>query len=679
MFKLISNFRPTGDQPQAIEKLAIGVKSGLKNQVLLGVTGSGKTFTMANIIKNLNMPALIISHNKTLAGQLYQEMRDFFPHNGVSYFVSYYDFYQPEAYIPQTDTYIEKEAEINDLIDKLRLRATSNIMTREDVVVVASVSCIYNIGSPHEYERFMLEVTQSQQISLEEVMKRLVTLLYERSEFDFKRGTFRLRGNKLDVYPAYEDFGYRLEHNGFKIAKITKFEPLSGKQLSKGSEKSILIYPAKHYLTDPAVFQSAEAQIRGDLHKEYEALKKNNKLLEAERLLKRVNYDLEVIKEIGYVNGIENYSRYFDGRRPGEPPYSLLDYFKTRYGNNFLVFIDESHMTVPQLRGMFNGDHARKKMLIDFGFRLQSAFDNRPLRFEEFYQHPPHLIYVSATPSVWEMERSKLETQEKNFTHHEGVVEQLIRPTGIIDPRVTVKPAEGEIQDLIREIEKRIAKGEKVLVTTLTKKTAEDLSEYLKEKNIRASYLHSDILTLERSDILDNLRRGEFDVLIGINLLREGLDLPEVSLVAILDADREGFLRSRTALIQTMGRAARNIEGEVIIYADKMTRSMQEAISEIERRRVHQLAYNKTHNIKPITIKKPIRGRIADQELALEFLGTIDTTQDSFLDTIKADALTPFDKKKIVRKLDREMRAQAKNLNFELAIRIRDKIGELKP
>ncbi len=681
MFKLKSTFKPTGDQPQAIDKLVAGVKHGLKNQVLLGVTGSGKTFTMANIIQKLNMPALIISHNKTLAGQLYQEMRDFFPGNGVSYFVSYYDFYQPEAYMPSTDTFIEKEAEVNDLIDKLRLRATTNIMTREDVIVVASVSCIYNIGSPAEYGKFILDLQEGQGISFDEIMRRLVAMLYDRSEFDFKRGSFRVRGNNLDIYPAYEDFGYRITHDGARIAKIVNFEPLSGKEIpdrARDDNHSIVIYPAKHYLTDPAVFSAAEAQIRADLAKEYEELKKAGRELEATRLLKRVNYDLEIIKEIGYVNGIENYSRYFDGRAPGDPPYALLDYFKSRYGRNFLVFVDESHMTLPQLRGMFNGDYARKKILIDFGFRLKSAFDNRPLRFEEFYEIPPTLIHVSATPSPWEVDRSKLEAQAASFTHHDGIVEQLIRPTGIIDPQIIVRPAAGEVQDLMKEIEIRVKRQEKVLVTTLTKKNAEDLSEYFKEKGVRASYLHSDILTLERSDILDNLRRGEFDVLIGINLLREGLDLPEVTLVAILDADKEGFLRSRTSLVQTMGRAARNIEGKVILYADTITRSLQEAISEIERRRHYQLEYNKKHKITPITISKPIRGRIVDSELELEYISKFDPEKESFLDVIKPEALTPYDKKKLVKKLGREMSNQAKELNFEMAIKIRDKIHELK-
>jgi len=704
MFHLTSQFKPTGDQPQAIEKLIAGVRAKLKNQVLLGVTGSGKTFTMANVIQQLQMPTLIISHNKTLAGQLYQEFRDFFPNNAVSYFVSYYDFYQPEAYIPTTDTYIEKEAEINELIDKLRLATTTNILTRNDVIVVASVSCIYNIGSPAEYGKFILEVEAGQEIDQKKISRRLVELQYERSEFEFKRGTFRIRGNRVDIYPAYEDFGYRIVLEGLKVKKIEKFEPLSGrvilstfgklsvnsaKNLAKrnvsldpsvaslpqddGGLRKLIIYPAKHYMMDPNVFKSAEVQIREDLKKESEQLKKQKKFIEAERLIRRVNYDLEMIKEVGYVNGIENYSRYFDGRKIGDPPYALIDYFKETYGDDWLLFIDESHMTVPQLRGMFNGDHSRKKTLIEFGFRLKASFDNRPLKFEEFYTMPSKIIYVSATPDEWELKRSK-------------VVEQLVRPTGIIDPEVIIRPAKNEVTDLIIEIGKRILKKpasakasagkEKMLVTTLTKKMAEDLSQYLKEKNIKASYLHSDIQTLERSDILDNLRKGDFDVLIGVNLLREGLDLPEVSLVAIFDADKEGFLRSRTSLIQTMGRAARNITSKVIIYADTITKSIRMAVSEIERRRRYQLEYNKKHKITPKTIYKPIREKIINKEQA--FLLSDRTFDYDYLEKIKSESLTPYDKKKVVKKLELEMRKQAEELNFEMAIKIRDKVKDIK-
>ncbi|OGK58767.1 excinuclease ABC subunit B [Candidatus Roizmanbacteria bacterium RIFCSPLOWO2_12_FULL_40_12] len=684
MFKLTSDFKPTGDQPHAIRSLTEGITSGLKNQVLLGVTGSGKTFTMANMIQQLNMPALVISHNKTLAGQLYQEMRDFFPQNAVSYFVSYYDYYQPEAYIPQTDTYIEKEADINELIDKLRLQATANIMTRKDVVVVASVSCIYNIGSAEEYGKFTLEVKKGDNADWNALGKRLIELLYERSEFDFKRGSYRVRGPYVDIYPAYEDFGYRINSKDGFITLIEKFEPLSGKILESGETlKSIIIYPAKHYLMDPSVFKPAEAQIRNDLKQEYTQLKKDGKLVEAERLLRRVNYDLEMIKEVGYTNGIENYSRYFDGRKPGEPPYTLLDYFRISYKDNFLVFIDESHMTVPQIRGMYNGDHARKKTLIDFGFRLNAAFDNRPLTFDEFYEIPPHMVYVSATPNEWEIEKSKQEIikrDDRKAKLHEGVVEQLIRPTGIIDPKITIRPAKNEVQDLIKEVEERVKRKEKILVTTLTKKMAEDLSDYLKERNIRASYLHSDIHTLERSDVLDNLRKNEFDVLIGVNLLREGLDLPEVFLVAILDADKEGFLRSKTALIQTMGRAARNISGEVIMYADVVTNSIKGAINEIDRRREHQREYNKKHNIKPKTIMKPIREKIAekpDDPFYILNAHKPEIDQKAVAD-LDSSALTGYDKKRVVKKLEREMRRQVDDMNFEFAIAIRDKIRELR-
>ena len=667
MFKLKSSFSPTGDQPQAIEKLVAGIKIGRKDQVLLGVTGSGKTFTLANVIEKLQMPTLIISHNKTLAGQLYQEFRDFFPENAVSYFVSYYDYYQPEAYMPSSDTYIEKEAQINELIDKLRLKATTNILTRNDVVVVASVSCIYNIGSPVEYGRFILEVEIGQKIEIKSIARRLIELQYSRSEFDFKRGTFRIRGDRVDIYPAYEDIGYRIEFESYKVIKFVKFEPISGKLIANHQplETSLIIYPAKHYLMDPAVFKSAEQQIRDDLKKEANELKKKNKLVEMQRLVRKVNYDLEMIKEVGYVNGIENYSRYFDGRKIGDPPYSLINYFNQQYGKDWLLFIDESHMTVPQIRGMFNGDYSRKNTLINYGFRLKAAFDNRPLKFEEFYPMASKIVYVSATPNQWELEKSE----------NSGVVEQLIRPTGIIDPEIIIKPATNEVHDLILEIEKRVKLKEKVLVTTLTKKMAEDLSTYLKEKKINAAYLHSDVKTLERSNILDNLRKGNFDVLIGVNLLREGLDLPEVTLVAILDGDKEGFLRSRTSLIQTMGRASRNITGQVIIYADIMTKSITSAVEEINRRRKYQVEYNTKHKITPKTIYKPIREKIVEQdEKSLFYDRDFDA---KYLDEMNLESLTPFDKKKLVKKMEREMKNQAENLNFELAIKIREKIKQL--
>lgn len=679
MFDLQSKYVPTGDQPKAIEGLKSGIKAGLKNQVLLGVTGSGKTFSMANIINDLQMPALVISHNKTLAGQLYQEMRDFFPTNAVSYFVSYYDYYQPEAYIPSSDTYIEKESDVNEVIDKLRLQSTANILTRNDVIVVASVSCIYNIGSPKEYGKFVLSVKPGDAADWKQISLKLVQLLYDRSEFDFKRGSFRIRGNFLDIYPAYEDNGIRLYQENLKITKIVQFDPLTGKEGKEFGPGGITLYPAKHYMTDRRAIADAEAQIRADLDREVEAHKAAGRIIEAERLLRKVNYDLEMLKEVGYVNGVENYSRYFDGRRKGDPPFSLLDYFKLAYGEDFLVFIDESHMTVPQIGGMFNGDFARKHTLIDFGFRMQAAYDNRPLKWDEFYKIPPHFIHVSATPNEWEIKEAHRDAETKNFPDHDGVVEQLIRPTGIIDPKVTIRPAKNEVTDLIEEVVKRVEKKQKILVTTLTKKTAEDLTEYLKEREIRAAYLHSDIHTLERSDVLDNLRKGEYDVLIGVNLLREGLDLPEVYLVAILDADKEGFLRSRTSLIQTMGRAARNVEGEVIIYADIITKSIKQAIEEIDRRREIQDAYNKEHGITPQNVYKPIRERIVEHEAEFTVL---DAKKKDFSEQditgLDSASLTSYDKKKIIKKLEREMKKQAEQMNFEFAIQIREKIAELK-
>jgi len=664
-FKLKAPFKPTGDQPKAIETLIEGVNRKEKDQVLVGVTGSGKTFTMANIIEKTQMPTLIISHNKTLAGQLYQEMREFFPNNAVSYFVSYYDYYQPEAYIPQTDTYIEKEAQINQTIDKLRLQSTTNILTRKDAIVVASVSCIYNIGSPKKYGNFVINLKVGMETNFQALSLDLARLQYEQSKFDFQRGTFRIRGRRLDVYPAYEDMGIRIEIEGAKISKIERFDPVTNR--AEKTVESISIYPAKHYLIDKPIFDRAEKRIRRDLKKEVDELRKRNKIAEADRLLRRTNFDLEMIKEVGYVSGIENYSRYFDNRQPGDPPYTLLNYFKEAYGNNWLTFIDESHMTVPQIRGMFNGDHARKQTLIEFGFRLQAAYDNRPLRFEEFYRLAPHFIYTSATPSDWEVGKAKT------------VAEQLVRPTGIIDPEIIIRPAEGEIDDLIAEVEKRAKRKEKVLVTTLTKQIAEDLTDYLKEKDIRVNYLHSDIKTLERSTLLDSLRKGEYDALIGVNLLREGLDLPEVTLVAILDGDKEGFLRSKTALIQTMGRTARNVKGQVIIYADRITKSIKGAQEEIERRRRYQQAYNQKHHLKPKTIYKPLRERIVTE--TADFILSDrkkDYSQINLLEKIRAEDLTPYDRQKIIKKLRRAMKKQADEFNFELAIKLRDKIRQLQ-
>ncbi|OGK22627.1 excinuclease ABC subunit B [Candidatus Roizmanbacteria bacterium RIFCSPHIGHO2_02_FULL_37_24] len=663
MFALQSTFKPISEQEKASDALSTGIKNGDKHQVLLGVTGSGKTFTVAQIIQKLQMPALIISHNKTLAGQLYQEMRDFFPKNAVSYFVSYYDYYQPEAYVPQTDTYIEKEAEINDLIDKLRLAATSNILTRKDVIVVASVSCIYNIGSPVEYGKFILSLNKGDKINEKNIFKRLVELQYERSQFDFKRGTFRVRSQSIDIYPAYEDISYRITLQNERIESITSRNPLTGKLLNSKND-AVVIYPAKHYMIGSDVFLRAEQKIRDDLKRESSELKKRGKNLEAERLIQKVNYDLEMMKEMGYVNGIENYSRYFDGRSRGDPPYTLLDYFSNQYGNHWLNFIDESHMTIPQIRGMFNGDQSRKNTLIEYGFRLKAALDNRPLKFDEFYNKVPYSVYLSATPNEWE----KNESQGK-------IVEQLVRPTGIVDPMIKIKPTQGDIDDLIIEIRKKIKKKQRVLVTTLTKRTAEDLSTFLKEKNINSVYLHSDIKTLERTDILQKLRRKEYDVLIGVNLLREGLDLPEVTLVAILDGDKEGFLRSKTSLIQTMGRAARNVEGEVVIYADNITKSMKAAIDEVQRRRLYQVAYNNKHNIKPRNIEKQIRDDIIKSEFRDKLEG--DKNVMLTLDRLSVESMTAFDKKKTVRKLELAMRKYAEQLDFESAILIRDKVREL--
>lgn len=665
-----SPYSPSGDQPEAIKSLSEGVLAGVKNQVLLGVTGSGKTYTMSKVIEATQKPTLIISHNKTLAGQLYQEMRDFFPDNAVSYFVSYYDYYQPEAYVPSSDTYIEKTADINDKIDKLRLQSTTNIMTRNDVIVVASVSCIYNIGDPREYGKFELPIYQGLKTDWKTLGESLIKMQYSRSEFEFTRGTFRLRGGNFDIYPAYQDTAYRISLENDAVTTITEFDPISGKNIPSTSDLNqvgIVIYPAKHYLLDQERFLKVEAEIKRDLEKEYTQLKNANKLVEAQRLLQRTNYDLETMKELGFVNGIENYSRYFDGRAIGERPYALPDYFKHRYGDDWLCIIDESHMTLPQIRGMFNGDQARKRTLVDYGFRLEAAMDNRPLKFNEFYEIPPHFIHVSATPDAWELEQAGGNT-----------VEQLVRPTGIVDPEIEIRPAEGEIQDVIKEIKLRAEKEERVLVTTLTKKTAEDLTGYLKEQGIRASYLHSDIKTLERTDILDSLRKNEFDVLIGVNLLREGLDLPEVTLVAILDADREGFLRSRVSLIQTMGRAARNIKGEVILYADKITDSMREAISEIKRRREYQVTFNKKHNIVPSNIKKPLRERIIDgseSTAVWDTLNSVETKQSLELDIT---ALTPRDKARWVKRLERDMKKLASDMQFELAIQVRDKLRELK-
>ncbi|MBI4080345.1 MAG: excinuclease ABC subunit UvrB [Candidatus Levybacteria bacterium] len=660
-FELVSPFKPTGDQPQAIQKLTENIEKNARNSVLLGVTGSGKTFTMANVIQNIQRPTLVISHNKTLAAQLYQEFRDFFPNNAVSYFVSYYDYYQPEAYVPTTDTYIEKEAEINEEIDKLRLSATMNLLTRKDVIVVASVSCIYNIGSPVEYGKFILELAEGLKVGLKDLLNRLTDLQYERNDYEFRRGGFRVRGNTIDLLPAYSDLGVKIEIDDEKVKSIYEFNPMTGDRIT--DHKKFVIYPAKHYMTDPSTYTEAFAKIRHDLSVQVQKLKAEGRIVEAQRLTQRTNYDLEMIREVGYVNGIENYSIYFDGRKPGEAPYSLINYFQ-HVSQDWLLVIDESHITIPQLRGMYNGDKARKETLIDYGFRLPSALDNRPLRFDEFMRKVNQAVYVSATPNDYEISLAK-ET--------DAIAEQLIRPTGLVDPVITVKPTKGQIADLLEEIIKRVNKKERVLVTTLTKRMAEELSSYLEERNILVSYLHSDIVTLERQDILDRLRQGEFDVLVGINLLREGLDLPEVSLVVILDADKEGFLRSRTSLIQTMGRAARHTDSEVVMYADTVTKSMQEAIDEVERRRKIQLTYNKKHHITPTSIEKSIKAKLveAEQEEKREKVETL-----SYLGN--KDVLLPDEKDELIKLLRTEMKAAAERLDFEAATKYRDQIRSIK-
>ena len=688
MFKLTSNYLPTGDQPKAIDYLTKGILDNEKNQVLLGVTGSGKTFTMANVIQNVKKPTLIISHNKTLAAQLYQEFRDYFPENAVEYFVSYYDFYLPESYIPQTDTYIEKDADINEEIDKLRLAATTSLMTRDDVIIISSVSCIYNLGSPAEYSKVALEVKKGMKIRQVDLLKRLSQIYYERNDFDFKRGTYRVKGDIVDVYPAYLDYAVRIEIFDERLVNLYYFDPLTGSTIQRGilpekrrgsATKSITqdeadfmehrmqegdvinIFPAKHYITAEERRDSAINQIETDLELRLKELKQSGKNIEAYRLEQRTMYDLEMIKEIGYCKGIENYARYFDGREIGQTPYTLIDFFPKDY----LTIIDESHISLPQIRGMHNGDKARKQTLIDFGFRLPSALDNRPLNFDEFYSKVSQVIYTSATPSEWELDAAK-----------NRIAEQLIRPTGIIDPKVTILPTKNQVLDLFDKITAKISKGERVLVTTLTKRMSEELASFLVEKGIKVTYLHSDIDTLERTDILDKLRKGDYDVLVGINLLREGLDLPEVSLVAILDADKEGFLRSESALIQTMGRAARHIEGEVVMYADRVTNSMERAISEVDRRREIQRKFNVENNITPVSISKPIRERIISEEMDSKFESK--SRKNKKLSEVDYATLPPDLIKKEIKKLELSMKYEAENLNFEKAASIRDEIRKIK-
>jgi excinuclease ABC subunit B len=654
-FKLVSEFEPKGDQPQAIDALSQGVQEGAPHQVLLGVTGSGKTFTMANVIERVQRPTLVISHNKTLAAQLYGEFKELFPENAVEFFVSYYDYYQPEAYIPSSDTYIEKDTLINDDIDKMRHSATRSLLERNDVIIVASVSCIYGLGSPEAYHGMLLFLEKGMTISREEILSKLVEIHYVRDDLDFHRGTFRVRGDVIEVFPAHEENkAIRIELFGDEVDALSEIDPLRGKILQPLDK--VPIYPGSHYVTFPDRIKIAIGNIRQELKERVEWFRSQNRLLEAQRLDQRTNFDLEMLQELGYCQGIENYSRHLTGRRPGEPPPNLLDY----YPRDYLLFIDESHVTIPQLIGMFRGDRSRKETLVEYGFRLPSALDNRPLMFEEFEERVNQVIYVSATPSEYEMKKSR-----------GSIVEQIIRPTGLSDPVLSVKPAKNQVDDLLGEIRNRVKKKERVLVTTLTKRMAEDLTEYYADLGIRVKYLHSDIDTLDRVEIIRELRLGKFDVLVGINLLREGLDLPEVSLVAILDADKEGFLRSEKSLIQTFGRAARNVNGRVILYADKMTGSMDQAILETDRRRRIQDEYNKVHDITPQTVKKSVRNILASIYEADYF--TVPAVSD-----FKEGYVSLKDIPKMIEKLKKEMKEAASRLEFERAAELRDKIHELE-
>ena len=649
-FKLVSQFKPEGDQPQAIDKLTKSLKSADRFQTLLGVTGSGKTFTMANVIANIGRPALVISHNKTLAAQLYGEFKDFFPENAVEYFVSYYDYYQPEAYIPQNDIYIEKDSSINEDIDRLRLSATSSLMSRDDCIIVASVSCIYGLGSPEEYGEMLLFLEEAEVISRDEVLKRLISSHYERNDIDFKRSTFRVRGDTIEIFPAYTSTAYRVEQTGDAIKHIYEINPLTGDTITR--VRKIGIYPAKHFVTTPDRIEAAVKSIEEELGFRLAELRSQNKLLEAQRLESRTHYDIEMMREIGYCNGIENYSRHLSGRPVGSRPWCLIDYFS----KGFVTFIDESHVTIPQVRGMYNGDRARKETLVEYGFRLPSALDNRPLKFEEFENLVGQIVFVSATPADYEIEKSG-----------SRVVEQIIRPTGLIDPPIDVRPTKNQIDDLIKEIRARAEKKERILVTTLTKRLAEDLTRYLEEFGLKVRYLHSEIGTIERVEILRDLRLNKFDCLVGINLLREGLDLPEVSLVAILDADKEGFLRSGTSLIQVSGRAARHLNGQVIMYADTITKSMKKAINESNRRREIQIEFNKKYGITPRSIEKAVREGIESYKKAREVIaGVVEETDEE------------YDITALVSELQHDMEVAARNLQFEKAAVLRDQIKELK-
>jgi excinuclease ABC subunit B len=652
-FNLVSDYPPQGDQSHAIKKIVEGIGKGYKYQTLLGVTGSGKTFTMANVIQKVQLPTLVISHNKTLAAQLCSEFRRYFPDNAVEYFVSYYDYYQPEAYIARTDTYIEKDSSINEEIDRLRLSATSSLLERKDVIIVASVSCIYGLGSPKDYQDLVLEVSIHEILERDNILESLINIHYERNDIDFHRGCFRVRGDVIEIFPSYLEYAFRIELWGDEIEAISEIDPVTGKIMKRRDK--LIVYPAKHFVTPKDKLERAILSIEEELRERLKYFKKEGKLLEAQRLEQRTKYDLEMLKEVGYCSGIENYSRHISGRKSGEPPATLLDYFPS----DFIMFIDESHVTIPQLRGMFAGDKSRKNSLVEYGFRLPSAYDNRPLFFEEIENFMNKVVFVSATPAKYELEKSK------------QTVEQIIRPTGLVDPEIVLKPAKNQIDNLIEEIKKRTEKKERVLVTTLTKRMAEDVAEYLEEINIKAKYLHSEIKTLERINILKDLRLGKFNVLVGVNLLREGLDLPEVSLVAILDADKEGFLRSETSLIQTMGRAARNINGTVILYCENITGSIRRAVKETNRRRKIQLEYNRKYQITPKTITKTVEEfAIVNKVNNFKDLSTINEEHEKYLSKSNLWLL--------IKSLEKEMKQAAKNLDFESATLLRDEIRRLK-
>ena len=655
-FELVSKYKPAGDQQQAIDQLTKNFQTGTKEQILQGATGTGKTFTMANVIAKLNKPTLVLSHNKTLVGQLYGEFKEFFPKNAVEYFVSYYDYYQPEAYVPSSDTYIEKDSSINDEIDQLRHAATSALMERNDVIVVASVSSIFGLGDPNEYAKSVLPLHEGDEYGRDNLLRDLVNIQYDRNDIDFQRGRFRVRGDSVEIFPAGNSkHSYRVEFFGDEIDRIVELDSLTGEII--GEREQISLFPATHFITGEDRMAQALNSIKDELDIQVKDFEGKGKLLEAQRIKQRTTYDIEMLSEVGYTNGVENYSRHFDGRKPGQPPYTLLDFFP----DDFLILVDESHATMPELKAMYNGDRKRKETLVDYGFRLPSALDNRPLKLEEFEKHVNQIMYVSATPGDYELNRT------------DKVVEQIIRPTGLLDPKIDVRPVDGQIDDLVGEINKRIDKNERVFVTTLTKKMAEDLTDYLKDLGIKVRYLHSDIKTLERMQIIRDLRLGKFDVLVGINLLREGIDVPEVSLVAILDADKEGFLRSTRPLIQTIGRAARNANGEVIMYGDKITDSMREAIDETQRRRGIQMAFNKEHGITPKTIIKPIRDLIS----ATKPTDKGEEKEKSFAE-LNFDELTAKQKQTMIKNLTQQMQEAAKKLNFEEAANLRDAIMDLK-